>query len=318
MQANRNGVLVTGGAGFVGSHIARRLSGSRPVHVLDNLSTGDRANLPPDATFQLGDVRCEADVREALGQGIEVVVHCAAQTSVARSMADPRADWEINVAGTHQVARLARQLGVKRVVFFSSGGALYGETEQAADDSVMPRPASYYGLNKYACEQLVRLEAPSYAILRPSNIYGPGQRSDQEGGVVPIFLERLLSNRPIELHGDGQQRRDFIFVDDVVDAVELAIDWSENVTWNVAYGSSTSIADLLAMLQTITNREASIRRRPARAGDIGVSQLSPAALIETGHWGPPIDLTVGLTRLVEQFGLVGNSLADSVPAVTLT
>ena len=300
MSVKPGAVLITGGAGFVGSHVARRLAASRTVYVLDDLSTGDHANLPPQVAFQLGDIRSETDVRRAVANDIEVLVHCAAQTSVARSMANPEDDWEINVAGTHQVARLARQYGVKRFIYFSSGGALYGETKRAAGDSTMPRPASHYGLNKYAGEQIVRLEAPSYAILRPSNIYGPGQRADQEGGVVAIFIERLLAGRTIDLHGDGRQRRDFVYVDDVVDAVELAIEWPNDVIWNVASGRSVSIVELLATLQATAEREALVRRIPARLGDVGISQLSPLRLLDTGRWGPPLDLTAGLRRLLDQ------------------
>ena len=211
-------------------------------------------------------------------------MHCAAQTSVARSMADPEADWATNVAGTHQVARLARGwvsafrfllLWRRTVRRNGAGGRRFSDAG----------PASYYGLNKYAGEQLVRLEAPSWAILRPSNIYGPGQRTDLEGGVVSIFLERLQAGATVDIYGDGLQRRDFVYIDDVVDAVELALKGTENVTWNVSSGRSTSVLDLGETLRAVTGLDASIRCQPARAGDVRTSHLSPGRLLATGGSG---------------------------------
>ncbi len=314
MRARRGAVLVTGGAGFVGSHVVRRLAQSGPVIVLDDLSTGRIDNLPRGVQFVVGDVRSEADVNAALANDVEAVVHCAAQTSVARSMAEPGSDWSINVAGTREVARLAQRHGVKRFVFFSSGGAIYGDTAlDAATESRLPQPESHYGLNKYVAEQIVRLETRSYAILRPSNIYGAGQRCDQEGGVVSIFLERLFGDGCVEVHGDGRQRRDFVYVDDVVDAVELALESRDDVVWNVCSGASTSVLELLQALVEVTGRDAAITRRPSRAGDVNASLLAPDRLLSTGRWGPPTDLTTGLRRLLADGAYVGDISIDATP-----
>jgi UDP-glucose 4-epimerase len=292
-------VLVTGGAGFVGSHIAGKLSQHRPVHVLDDLSTGSIDRLPPGVAFHLGDVSNRADIERVLGSTrFSAVIHCAAQTSVARSMAMPAIDWQVNVLGTHRLARHAAEMGIERFVYLSSGGAIYGETDHPAVETDLPAPQSHYGLNKLAAEQIVRLEARSYAILRPSNIYGPGQRSDLEGGVVAIFLERLLADDAVEIHGDGSQRRDFIHVEDVVRAVEVALAERRNVIWNVASGESTSIATLYRVLLSSTRGTDRARLCSRRAGDIASSVLSPDALIAQG-WGPPRSLIDGLTELVE-------------------
>ncbi len=313
MRARRGAVLVTGGAGFVGSHVVRRLAQSGPVIVLDDLSTGRIDNLPRGVQFVAGDVRSEADVSAAMAGGVEAVVHCAAQTSVARSMAEPESDWSINVAGTREVARQAQRHGVRRFVFFSSGGAIYGDTRLAADESQLAQPASHYGLNKYVAEQIVRLEAPSHAILRPSNIYGAGQRCDQEGGVVSIFLERLFGDGRVEIHGDGRQRRDFVYVDDVVDAVELALASREDVVWNVCSGMSTSVIELLQALVEVTGREATVAQGPSRAGDVDASLLAPGRLLATGRWGPPVDLTTGLRRLLADGAYLGDITIDATP-----
>ncbi len=318
MQAKAAGVvLVTGGAGFVGSHVVRKLLLRGAVVVLDNLSTGKAANIPTGAEVHVGDVRSKADVCRVLREGVTAIVHCAAQTSVARSMKDPETDWAINVAGTHQLVRLARRFGTGRFVFISSGGAVYGESPLPAEESDLPQPSSRYGLHKFAAEQIVRLESPSHAILRPANVYGPAQRTDVEGGVVAVFLDRLLTGEKLEVHGDGRQRRDFVYVDDVANAVQLALSWPSNVIWNVASGHSTSILELLRTLEELTDRQARVRWRPRRPGDVDVSQLSSKLLAATGGWGPPLDLRAGLMRLLAETDAGAFCHPDAVPVVTL-
>ena len=272
----RGPFLVTGGAGFVGSHVARALLDKGPVHVLDDLSTGSIDRLPEGVTFHLGDIRSDQDVQRVLSSArIQAIIHCAAQTSVARSMADPEIDWQVNVLGTHLLARKAKAAGVKRFVYFSSGGAIYGDTDHPAIESDLPAPRSYYGLNKYAAEQIVRLEAPSYAILRPSNIYGSGQRTDLEGGVIAIFFDRLMRGEPVVIHGDGSQERDFVHVDDVVAAVEAALSNPDDVVWNVASGESTSIVSLYEKVQGALGINRPPHFAPRRAGDVDRSVLCP-------------------------------------------
>ena len=166
--------LVTGGAGFIGSHVAEALLAWRwQVEVLDDLSSGKAGNVPAGVKLHAGDIRSDADVRAAFEKGpCDAVVHCAAQTSVERSMREPNLDREVNVAGTQRLLRAARAAGVRRFVFLSSGGAIYGETTEPADERTMPAPRNYYGLHKYAAEQMVRSQGLPFAILRPSNVYG--------------------------------------------------------------------------------------------------------------------------------------------------
>jgi UDP-glucose 4-epimerase len=292
-------VLVTGGAGFVGSHVANSLAGEWRIRVFDNLSCGSLANLAddPDICVQIGDVRSDVDVAAAFAAGpVDAVVHCAAQTSVPLSMADPELDREVNVVGTHRLLRAASAAGVRRFVFISSGGALYGESAQPATEAAFPSPRSYYGLHKFAAEQMVRAEGIPYAILRPSNIYGPRQRSDVDGGVVAVFLERLATGAPVDLYGDGDQSRDFVFVDDVVRAVALALDVRENVVWNVSSAVATSVNALLERLVELSGASAEVRRLPARPGDVRASVLARDLI--AAYLPRPTPLDEGLLRTI--------------------
>ncbi len=292
----RPSVLVTGGAGFIGSHVAEGLSAQGwRVDVLDNLSAGSAENLPPGVRLHLGDLRSDADLRAVFREApFQVVIHCAAQTSVLRSMLDPELDFEVNVVGTRRLLTMAKASGVRRFALVSSGGAIYGETDQPATERTLPAPRSYYGLHKYAAEQLVQTEGVSYAILRPSNVYGPRQRTDADGGVTAIFLERLLTGEPLEIHGNGRQMRDFIHVSDVVSAVLAALAVEGDVIWNVASGEATAVLDLAEMMAELACRPAQFEYRPRRAGDIARSLLSADALRCTGLWGPPLPLVRGL------------------------
>jgi UDP-glucose 4-epimerase len=288
--------LVTGGAGFIGSHVAETLHAlGWHVEVLDNLSAGDPANVPAGITLHIGDIRSDADLRAVMrSTRFDAIVHCAAQTSVERSMRDPDLDRQVNVVGTRRLALMAKAWRVRRFVFLSSGGAIYGETAEPADEETMPAPRSYYGLHKYAAEELLRAEGLPYAILRPSNVYGPRQRSDAEGGVVAIFHQRLLAGDLLEIHGSGQQVRDFIHVSDVVGAVLAALATEGDVIWNVASGEATSIIELAEAMAAAGGRPLKVRHRPRRVGDVHRSLLSPATLLATGRWRPPLRLTEGL------------------------
>lgn len=288
--------LVTGGAGFIGSHVAEALHAlGWHVEVLDNLSAGDPANVPPGVGLHIGDIRSERDIRAAFNGGrFDAVIHCAAQTSVERSMQDPNLDWETNVGGTLRVATRAKASGVRRFVLISSGGAIYGETPQPATEQTPPAPRSYYGLHKCQAEEVLRADGLPHTILRPSNVYGPRQRADTEGGVVAIFSQRLLAGEPLDIHGSGRQVRDFVHVSDVVAAGLVALASEGSAIWNVASGQATSIIALAEEMAALTGRPVEIRHQPQRAGDVDKSLLTAAELFATGLWGPPIPLAQGL------------------------
>jgi len=295
------GVLVTGGAGFIGSHIVEAMhAAGRPVQVLDNLTTGRASNIPRDIALHSGDIRSEAAIAAAIRAAqAHVIVHCAAQTSVERSMNDPQYDRDVNETGTQLLLDAARQASVRRFVFISSGGAIYGETPEPASEDTPPSPRNFYGTHKLFAEERVRRSGLSFAILRPSNVYGPRQRSDAEGGVLAIFSERIAGGLPVEIHGDGRQVRDFLYVSDLVEAVELAISRSENVVWNVGSGRATAIRDAALILADQLGMTPQLVFRPRRAGDVDKSLVNPALLSSTGRWGPPLALREGLQRLTE-------------------
>jgi len=292
-------VLVTGGAGFIGSHIAGALHDQgREVHILDSLATGRRDNVPSTAQLHVGDIRSASDVGSVFRQvHFDAVVHCAAQTSVERSMLEPEVDREVNVVGTRVLLEAARKTGVRRFVFMSSGGAIYGETFSPATEDSVPAPRSFYGIHKYVAEEFVRASGLPFAVLRPSNVYGPRQRSDAEGGVLAIFSERVAAGLPITIHGDGSQVRDFVYVSDLVDAVVLALKSPGDHIWNVCSGKGTSVLEAAGLMARHMGLDLRTQFAPRRAGDIDKSLLSPARLLATGAWGPPQDIASGLRSL---------------------
>lgn len=301
MDAQRGGgILVTGGAGFIGSYVAKALlEEGRKVHVLDNLISGSRSNVPEGGVLHTGDIRSEADVATSIQTaGASVIVHCAAQTSVERSMKDREFDHDINVNGTRVLLNAAREASVGRFIFISSGGAIYGETAEPATEQTPPAPRNFYGMHKLSAEESVRTGGVPFAIIRPSNVYGPGQRSDVEGGVLAIFCERMTTNRPVEIHGAGKQVRDFVYISDLINAVTLAISRPENVIWNVSSGESTAIIDAARILAEEMGRKPEFIFQERRAGDVDRSTMSPALICSTGRWGPPLSIREGLQRLV--------------------
>jgi UDP-glucose 4-epimerase len=297
--SGRPRAVVTGGAGFIGSHLVDRLvDEGQDVLVVDDLSTGVPENLGAGPRFENLDI-ATADLGRLLATWRPLVVyHLAAQASVERSSIDPLRDLAVNVVGTHRVAAAARESGAARLVFVSSGGGVYGETARPATERTTPRPTSYYGVHKLAAEGHVRLAGLPHAILRPSNVYGPRQRGGLDGAVIAAFVGQALGGGVIRIDGDGRQTRDFVHVQDVVEALRLAArPIIGDGTWNVATGSSVSIADLADLLETAIGRPLARVAAPRRPGDVIASALSPAAIRRLG-WRPTVVLADGLAELL--------------------
>jgi UDP-glucose 4-epimerase len=287
---------VTGGAGFIGSHVVDALvARGDEVHVVDNFATGRRENLTPQATLH------ERDIREPLDElfaeiRAEVVVHLAAQADVGTSVERPLFDAEVNVIGTLNVLEAARPHGAQ-VVFSSTGGAIYGECERPAREDDERRPLSPYGTAKLAAEEYLatwnRLYGTRHVALRFANVYGPRQLAKLEGGVVAIFTDRLRSGAPVTIFGDGEQTRDYIYVGDVVAAVLAAIRRDGGV-YNVGTGSETSVNELFEQCRRVGGVDAEPTHAPARPGDVLHSVLDVSRSERELEWRPQTPLAEGL------------------------
>ena len=296
---NRRKALVTGGAGFIGSHIVEMLmQDGWHVTVVDDLSGGDRANLPVGVPLVVCDIAAPALMSVFVDGAFDVVIHCAAQTSVPHSVADPAFDRQVNLVGTENVIRCAKAADVGRFVFFSSGGAIYGDTAVRADEATLPAPLSPYGVHKLAAEGYVILSGLSYAILRPANVYGPRQRAGTDGGVIATFVDRLSRSETLHVNGDGEQVRDFVYVADVAAAVRAALAWHGSGIWNVASGTETTVNDLTRSVGQALRVVPTVTYGPPRAGDVRISRLANTRIIREGHWQPAYMLAEGLAAMV--------------------
>jgi len=291
-------VLVTGGAGFIGAALVERLlAGGAEVTVIDDLSSGSADRVDPRAELVRHDVASDTTAKLISSLRPTHVVHAAAQVRVDRSMLDPALDRRVNLDGTRRVLDGARAAGVHRIVFVSSGGAVYGDAS-AADEATLPAPRSFYGVHKLAAEGYVTISGLPYAIARPANVFGPGQRADLEGGVVAIFCAAIAAGAPIVIHGDGQQQRDFVHVDDVAAAIERMLESDADGVWNVGTGIPTSINELVALVEAIAGRAAEHSVAPPRRGDIRRSWLAVDAAHRDLGWTPTVSLADGLRRLL--------------------
>ncbi|HHY94784.1 MAG TPA: SDR family oxidoreductase [Firmicutes bacterium] len=294
-------VLVTGGAGFIGSHLADGLLAlGHEVAVVDNLSTGRREQVPAGSRFYEVDIR-ESDPLGRLFASFRprVVYHLAAQTSVRRSTEDPAGDASVNVLGTINVLSAAVKAGVERVVYVSSGGAIYGEPEVLPVREDHPvRPLSPYGLSKYVGEEYLGLYRQtyglSYSVLRYPNVYGPRQDPHGEAGVVAIFTQALLEGRQPVIFGDGLQTRDYVYVGDIVAASLLCLEKGEGGTYNLGWGQEVTVVDLLAQLQKVLGTAITPRHDPPRPGEVRRICLDAGRARAELGWQPAVGLPEGL------------------------
>jgi UDP-glucose 4-epimerase len=290
--------VVTGGAGFIGSNLVDALvQRGDEVVVVDDLSSGKRGYVNAAATFVEGDIRDGIDAA-----GADVVFHLAAQADVQTSMRRPDYDAAVNVVGTVQVLEAARTAGA-RVVFSSTGGAIYGECDGPAHEDGLLRPVSPYGIAKLSAEEYLRgwnrIHGAGHVVLRFANVYGPRQDSSLEGGVVAIFLERLARGEETLIFGDGLQTRDFVYVGDVVGAL-LAAAGRDGGTFNIGTGQETTVLELYRLCAKAVGSKAEPRFEPARLGDARRSVLDVSTAAAELGWRAETPLAEGLRRTLAE------------------
>ena len=299
--------MVTGGAGFIGSHVADRLAAAgHDVAVVDNLSTGRREFVPAQANFYQYDINSPEAAELIRAWRPEALVHHAAQMNVRFSVADPVADARENILGSLNLLQAAAEAQVQRIIFASTGGAIYGdEAPIPARETDSPWPDSPYGIAKLAVEHYLRYYQQEYGLttisLRYANVYGPRQNGLGEAGVVAIFIEKFLAAEQPIINGDGLQTRDFVYVADVVAANLLALDYPRSGTFNIGTGHETDILTIYLKLQELAHSPLGPVHGPAKPGEQRRSALDAGLARETLGWEPLVPLEEGLARTFEAF-----------------
>ncbi len=309
-------ILVTGGAGFIGSHIVDRLVLEKfKVIVVDNFSSGKRENLNQLAKVNQCDITNSIKL-DSIFEVVkpEVVIHHAAQISVQHSLNYPNNDANVNVIGTLNVLQKCVKHSVKKIIYASSA-AVYGDPKYLPVDEEHPlNPLSPYGISKHTPEHYIsmfnELYGLDYTILRYANVYGPRQDAEGEGGVVSIFVDRILQQKPISIFGDGCQTRDFIYVEDIADANLLAIKNGSREVINISTNSQTSVNELLKVLSVINSTFIEPDYQLIRLGDIRHSYLDNNKAQNKLSWQPRYTLFEGLDRTLRYYKTDRNEVAD--------
>ncbi len=301
-------ILITGGAGFIGSHIVDRLvQEGYEVVVVDNLSTGKRKRVNRAARFYRCDIRSRWWLERVFRRERPAIVsHHAAQMDVRRSVLDPKFDADVNILGMLNVLRHSIKYGVRKMIFASSGGAVYGEPESLPVAESHPiRPASPYGISKAVGDEYLRYfrqaDGLEYVSLRYGNVYGPRQDPSGEAGVVGIFAQKMLRGEQPIINGNGRQTRDFVYVDDVVEANMVAITRAAHGIYNVGTGKESTINELFAMLAGLINPSVREVHGPEKRGEQMRIALDASRITRELDWEPKVPLKDGLARTVEYY-----------------
>ncbi len=305
-------ILVTGGAGFIGSHIVDKyISLNHEVVIVDDLTTGKKENINSDAKFYRIDLRNEKKIAAILKrERPEIINHQAAQKSVAHSVTDPIHDAGINIVGFLNLMEAAKQTGVKKVIFSSTGGAIYGDAKEIpTPETYPPQPISPYAITKFATEQYLRFYQQTAGItpviLRYANVYGPRQDPFGEAGVVAIFSMLLSEGKPLTVFGDGKQTRDYVYVEDVAEANVKALKYNpekyDDAIINIGTGVETTLNDIIALLEDASAKKAEVKNEPPRAGDLLRSAIAPEKSHKVLGWKPQVEISEGIKNTYQSF-----------------
>jgi UDP-glucose 4-epimerase len=307
MNFKNKKILITGGAGFIGSHTADALiSQGSKVAIIDNLSTGQKENINPKAAFykmNIADPKIETVFQK---EKPEIVLHFAAQIDVRKSISDPLFDGCVNILGSLNVLENCRRHKIRKIVFASSGGAIYGEAKVVPTSEDCPsNPLSPYGIAKLAVEKYLnyyyKVFGLSFVSLRFANIYGPRQNAEGEAGVIAVFCSKMLSKRNPKINGSGRQTRDFVFVEDAVKASLLAIRKNKTGVFNIGTTQETSINEVFKKLKKLTNSTCRERHNSPKKGEQKRSCLSFSKAKKLLNWRPKYNLDKGLLKTVKWF-----------------
>lgn len=300
-------VLVTGGAGFIGSNIVDAfINEGHNVVILDNFSSGKDENVNPKAKVYRMDIQDSAVENIFHDEKIEVMNHLAAQMDVRKSVADPKFDASVNVLGFLNLMEAGRKHGLKKVIFSSTGGAIYGEQDYFPADEQHPnRPLSPYGITKLTTEKYLffykEIYGIDHVILRYANIYGPRQNPHGDAGVVAIFTQKMLKGEQSIINGDGKQTRDYVFVGDVVKANVLALKCNGSNIFNIGTGIETDVNQLFNHIKILTGSSVEEKHIPAKAGEQMRSVITSKKINEALGWKPTVTVEEGLKKTVEFF-----------------
>jgi len=299
-------ILVTGGAGFIASHIADAfIESGHNVTIIDNLTTGREENINPKAKFFKVDIR--DDLSKIFEEGkFDVVNHHAAQIDVRRSVSDPIYDAGVNILGTLNLLQNSVKYRVKKFMFASTGGAVYGEQDYfPADENHKQQPLSPYGISKLAVEKYLyfykEVHGLRYTILRYANIYGPRQNPLGEAGVVCIFLDKILAGEQPIINGSGEQTRDYVYVKDVVRANLLTLNEEDSEIYNVGTGIETSVNELFRLINQNFNNSIKEVHGPAKPGEQMRSVITSEKLFKKFGWKPSTKLEDGLKETIDYY-----------------
>jgi UDP-glucose 4-epimerase len=298
-------ILVTGGAGFIASHITDAyIKAGHQVYILDNLSSGQKENLNPQAEFIQADIT-DKNLAKKLPQQIDVLNHHAALINVGKSVKDPAFDAQNNIIGTINLLQVLKDRGLKKVIFASTGGAMYGHKQTPFKEEMFPAPLSPYGISKRASELYLDFYYNQYEIpwiaLRYANVYGPRQNPHGEAGVISIFCENILNNKQPLINGDGKQTRDYVFITDVVQSNLLATELNEMGFFNIGTKIETDVNEIYRQVNQFLGNKFPPKHGAERPGEQQTSSLDYSKAKQKLNWTPRVKLEDGLRLTVDWY-----------------